>query len=201
MGGMRGTTSRPSLLPCEQSTTERSSQFPALRCNSSRSSKVTACPNWWKSARRKLEWVTTAIAGSGRLLSHSKNRTARSLQCSADSRSSVWNTSSSCTSSLQSKPGNSRLTSRMVRRPSQANFPQRSRHSSRTRNRGGGTGRPTLCSGVPGGASPAARKAGTPGGLGRPKICRAVSQARVSGETTTRSKVVNDLPSDGRRAR
>ena len=63
--------------------------------------------------------------------------------------------------------------------------------------RGAGTEMPALCSTVPSGASPWSRKAGVPGCRPRPKTWRAVSQVRVRGEHTTRSKAVKDLPPDG----
>mmetsp|Transcript_22397 Transcript_22397/g.34650 ORF Transcript_22397/g.34650 Transcript_22397/m.34650 type:complete len:208 (+) Transcript_22397:521-1144(+) len=84
----RDSTFLPSLLPWEQSTTERSSQLPASRCSSVRVSSVCVSPNCPKRWRRKEECVTTAMHFSGRWLSHSRNRTARSQQCSSLSRSS-----------------------------------------------------------------------------------------------------------------
>eukprot|EP00964_Phaeocystis_antarctica_P100513 scaffold66128_cov66-Phaeocystis_antarctica.AAC.1 len=76
-----------SLTPCEHMTTERSSQLPAVRCRASWSSEARLPPNCVKRWRRKEECVTTAMHFSGRALSHCRKATARSQQCSSDSRS------------------------------------------------------------------------------------------------------------------
>ena len=87
-GGINGSTFFPSLFPWLHNTIDLNSQFPAKRCKSSLSSRLRVSPNWPNKWRRNEEWVTTAIHFSGRELSHSKNLTARSQQCSSDSRSS-----------------------------------------------------------------------------------------------------------------